>query len=240
MKGDTFPDGQGLFETILTLHGTPQLVIEHLERARGSATTLGWQFPAEQEIARVITHLIEASPSSSSKGRLRLIFTPEGGVEGAHTSYERWAKPAKVTLSPKTIFEDSPLVAMKLLPYRENIEILEKARRSGFDDAIRLNNKGEVAESSVANLFLKVAGKWITPPKDSGILPGIIRGLALQCSLVEEDRLLARDLPSVESIFLVNSLKGFQPVESLDDEALEVDGEFSKIIATLPQFGSVG
>lgn len=240
MKADTFPDGEGIFETILTLQGVPQLIAEHIQRARDTAATLGWKFATDQEITSIVTALVSSSPSTSSLGRLRLIFTQDGLVDGIHASYERWSKPAKLTLSSRTIDETLPLVGMKVLPYRENIEILEGAQRSGFDDVIRLNTKEEVVETSIANLFLKVSGEWITPPKNAGLLPGIIRAIALECALVEENRLEAKDLHLVESIFLVNSLKGFQPVERLDARSLSIDRDFSKIIASLPQFRSVG
>jgi para-aminobenzoate synthetase/4-amino-4-deoxychorismate lyase len=117
---------------------------------------------------------------------------------------------------------------------------LEVAQNSGFDDAIRLNGKGEVGETSIANLVLKVQGKWITPPVNAGILPGIIRALAVDLLSIEERTISSKDLFRVESIFLLNSLKGFQPVAFLEDRALVIDTEMMEKVATLSQFNSVG
>jgi branched-subunit amino acid aminotransferase/4-amino-4-deoxychorismate lyase len=236
----TFPDGEGIFETILTVVGNSQFLAEHLTRARNGADFLGWRFPSNREIDSAVAEVISLSPVATKLGRLRLIFTSGGEIAGSHDFYERWESPARLTLSSSVIDESGPLIGIKALPYRDHLEILGLAQRSGFDDAIRLNSRQEVAETSVANILFKVEGRWITPNESSGILPGVVRAKALELFPIEEASISLSDLERVESAFLMNSLKGFQPVESIDARRLAIDAGFMKKVASLSQFGSVG
>ena len=67
----------------------------------------------------------------------------------------------------------------------------------GADDAILLNERGELAEASASNLFLITDGKLKTPPVEAGILPGI----ALYQTLLEDPETQQRSMDLVEAAF---------------------------------------
>ena len=66
---------------------------------------------------------------------------------------------------------------------------------------------------------MRRGGRWWTPPRSSGCLPGILRGLALAQGLVQEAPLQASELPGAEAALLINSL-GCRPVESFEGRPL--------------------
>ena len=64
-----------------------------------------------------------------------------------------------------------------------------RARHPDADDVILTNTRGEATESTIANLAVKLEGRWWTPPLDAGLLAGIGREVAL-----DEGRLAERPI----------------------------------------------
>ncbi|HVC90726.1 MAG TPA: aminotransferase class IV, partial [Acidobacteriaceae bacterium] len=91
-----------------------------------------------------------------------------------------------------------------------------EARADGFDEVLFMNEKGEVTEGAIGNLFIERAGKLLTPPLTSGVLPGIFRRHLLEtCATAEESILTVEDLKTADAVFLCNSVRGIRKVESL-------------------------
>jgi branched-chain amino acid aminotransferase len=218
-----FPDGDGIFETLKTIRGVPLALSRHLFRAGRSATILGLPIPSEEEVRHQISGILSKAPSALEFGRLRVSFHASGEMDLLHETYHPWIGPARLTILDRPILENSPLVGLKTLPFIENIECLKTARDAGFDEGIRFNSLGQVAEGATSNLLLKIKGRWITPSLASGALPGITRGLALQWLDIQESVITRAELERVESIYLLSSLKDLQPVSILGERLLAID-----------------
>lgn len=218
-----FPGGDGIFETIKTVRGVPFALTRHIARATRSASILGMRIQSESQIRDAVSGVLSKTPETLEFGRLRITFQKSGEFELVHETYHPWTNPARLTILDRPIDESSPLIGMKTLPFTENIECLKLAHQEGFDDSIRFNLNGEVAEAAVSNLLLKIEGQWVTPHLASGCLPGITRGLALEWLDIEERAVTAEDLVSAESIYLLSSLKDAQPVSVVEERALEID-----------------
>ena len=67
----------------------------------------------------------------------------------------------------------------KILSWAMNLTWLESAQARGFDEVILLNERGEVAECTSANIFIANGSQVWTPPLSSGCLPGITREVLL-------------------------------------------------------------
>ena len=78
----------------------------------------------------------------------------------------------------------------------------------GKQEIIYHNVKGELLESSIGNLVLKIAGKLYTPPIRLGILPGIYRQNLLGTGQVEVKVLTLADLAQAEAIYGCNAVRG--------------------------------
>ena len=78
----------------------------------------------------------------------------------------------------------------------------------GEQEKIYHNKSGELLETSIGNLVLKINGKLYTPPISLGILPGIYRQHLLERGQVEEKVLTVPDLDQAETIYGCNAVRG--------------------------------
>jgi para-aminobenzoate synthetase/4-amino-4-deoxychorismate lyase len=90
---------------------------------------------------------------------------------------------------------------------------LAEARTHGADDAILLNEHGEVTDTPFGNILFRRNGEWFTPPLSSGALPGVGRALAIAQDGVKEARLHQSELHSVEALVRVSATRGKTPVK---------------------------
>jgi para-aminobenzoate synthetase/4-amino-4-deoxychorismate lyase len=78
----------------------------------------------------------------------------------------------------------------------------------GVDEVVFLNEKNELTEGSITNLFIARNGILLTPPLSSGLLPGTLRAELIATGRAEEQVLTLADLQSAEAIWLGNSVRG--------------------------------
>ena len=83
----------------------------------------------------------------------------------------------------------------------------------GKQEIIYHNAAGELLETSIGNLVLKINGKLYTPPISQGILPGIYRQHLLETGQVEEKVLTLADLNQAETIYGCNAVRGLYELE---------------------------
>jgi para-aminobenzoate synthetase/4-amino-4-deoxychorismate lyase len=87
------------------------------------------------------------------------------------------------------------------------------AQQDGFDEIIFLNERGEVTEGSISNLFVRQREKLLTPPLSSGVLAGVLRRHILETDSTAEERVLTlSDLEQGDAIYIGNSLRGLRQV----------------------------
>lgn len=228
--------GLGLFETMLGLDGKLVFPDRHLARLQKSVERLGWSvdLPGLPEIA---AELLRKNQLTTGRARLRLIVTAGSGTHNDLTPGDDrlvWlsAFPAgetpeslSVCLSPWPRNERSPLAGLKTACYAENIIALDHARRQGFEETIFTNTAGHLCETATANLFLVIDGVLLTPPLDSGCLPGIGREVLLEIAAahaipIREYPLTPRSLDSSDEIFISSSTRGPVPVTRCGDRSL--------------------
>jgi para-aminobenzoate synthetase/4-amino-4-deoxychorismate lyase len=82
----------------------------------------------------------------------------------------------------------------------------------GFEDVILWNERGEVTESCIANVVVELDGELVTPPMESGLLPGTYRAWLLEQGRVKERRILLNELERCSQVYLVNSVRGMWKV----------------------------
>ena len=106
----------------------------------------------------------------------------------------------------------------KTLAYLDHVIARELARDAGADEAIRLDADGNVVEGATSNVFAVVGGTVVTPPVDTGALPGIVRRRVLELHPVIVRPLSRRELVDADEMFLTSSIKGVIGVNRLDNE----------------------
>lgn len=228
---EQFPGGEGIFESLKTVGGVPFALTRHLARARRSAAILGMSIQTDAKIRRAVADLLEKTPESLEFGRLRIRFLKSGEFDLVHETYHPWTSPATLTILDRPINQSALTAGLKALPFLENIRCLNLAHEEGFDEGVRFNLNGVVAESATSNLLLKIDDSWVTPSLASGCLPGITRELALLWLDIEERVVTRADLEKAQSIYLISSLKVAQPVSLFGTRALEIDTQIRQELA---------
>jgi branched-chain amino acid aminotransferase len=106
--------------------------------------------------------------------------------------------------------------------YASNALAVDEATAAGYDDAILLNQRGEVAEASTANVFIVSGGRVVTPGADADLLEGITRAIAIEIlrdeiGIQAEQRAVARsELYSADEVFLTGTGCQIVPVTEID------------------------
>lgn len=228
--------GNGVFETIRTVDNKPWAMSRHMRRAVSSAQQNGFRIPSEELIRSAVEKLCQTERHHN--GLLRLSFGQNGDWSAVHLSYEPSTVAAKLLTYDKEIAVQGQPV--KSYPYNHRLEILDAIKLLGADEAIVCNAKNKVCEGSVTNLLLRIDGKWVTPPISDGVLPGVMRALVIEYCGVSVRSVDKSEIPSVESAFLLSSLRIAQPVASLDGRELEQSPDFRSKIEAMALRTSVG
>ena len=101
----------------------------------------------------------------------------------------------------------SPMAGVKSISWLNNVWAVSEAVKEGYDEVVMLNERGEVAECTSANIFAVKNGKILTPPLNSGCLEGVTRGILMEIApeagvSVIEQALHPEDLYSADEVFI--------------------------------------
>jgi len=100
-----------------------------------------------------------------------------------------------------------------------------EALKNGYDEAIMLNNKGNVAEGSAENIFVVKNGVIKTPPLDADILNGITRDSVIQLIKKERMKLVEKnitvnELLKADEVFMTGTAAEVKSVTKIDKNAI--------------------
>src|SRR5580692_3631435 len=110
----------------------------------------------------------------------------------------------------------SEFAGVKYLSWSENLTWNERAHEQGFDEVILLNERGEIAELTSANIFVVHGDRVSTPPLSSGCLPGITRATLLDIAQIDERTLFPADLESADEVFITSTTRELMPVSEVE------------------------
>ncbi|MEO8926208.1 MAG: aminotransferase class IV [Caulobacteraceae bacterium] len=226
--------GDGLFETILWSDGALVRFEAHAARLERGCAVLGLPAPQPGQLQFAALDAVARAELQPARAAVRLTWTAGAGGRGL----DRPARPrprllASAAPSPKpngparlvTVDirrnEGSPASRLKTLAYLDNVLARRTARLAGADEALMLNNRGEIACAAAANLFWFEGDALVTPALKCGVLDGITRGAVIERARamgmdVREVRITPHALTNGRGLFLTNSLIGSRPVSTLD------------------------
>ncbi len=198
------PDGE-LLETLLWQPGW-LLLERHLARLLHSAALFGWTV----DPPTVRRALDQAVVGETSPRRVRLTVD-RAGRPAVSVAPAPEPRRFRVGLAASPIDSTCRMLAHKTT--RREIYDAALAARPGLDDVILHNERGELTESTIANLVLRLDGRLVTPPLDSGLLPGVMRAELLARGEIAEQVLTIAELDRAEEVWLVNSVRGWMACE---------------------------
>ena len=102
--------------------------------------------------------------------------------------------------------------------------VYEKARQSqsDCDEVLLFNERDELTEASIANLVFELDGDLVTPPVTCGLLAGTLRGDLIKQGRISEKIVTLGDLARCTQIFLINSVRGWQKAELIENTSTSV------------------
>ncbi|MHB1701783.1 MAG: aminodeoxychorismate synthase component I [Acidobacteriaceae bacterium] len=186
----------------------------HLDRLESSASYFNFVFDRKT----VLSRLGDAADSFAPDGRYRVRLRLASSGDIALDSSKLVAEPliGRVRLSPEHTSSADVFLRHKTTRREMYDRLHAEARADGFDEVLFTNEKGEVTEGSISNIFIERSGKLLTPPLACGVLPGIFRRHLLEtCATAEVSVLTVEDLRTSDAVLLCNSVRGIRRVESL-------------------------
>ena len=196
------PEDLELIETFLwdPDKGAPDIDL-HLERLCRSAADLKFKF----EISEIKKKIVKIKSQSLLRCRLTLRFDGKINITTAPLilNSTTWI----LGLSETILSSSDPW----LLHKSSNRGLYDAERANlphGIDEFIYLNERNEVCEGTITNIFVKKAGQWITPPLSSGCLPGVLRRKKIEDGSCKVKIVTFSDLHDAEKIIVGNALRG--------------------------------
>jgi len=204
----------GLIETLRFENGVVRLE-RHLDRMQRSAKALG--LPFDRACAQRTLETGVAGARDVLRVRLTLAedgnFNCTTGPIGAAPPHWSYA------ISPHHVNSADQLLRHKA-DWRSfyDDEQARLAKLTGCDEVIFLNERGEVAEASRTNIFVRRGSGLVTPPLSAGVLDGVLRSELMEQGTCVEATLMPADL--IGEVFLGNSLRGLIPAAPSQASAL--------------------
>jgi branched-chain amino acid aminotransferase len=232
--------GDGIFEGIRFYNGRVFRLEEHLERLWDSARSIRLEIPMSmREMTEALRETIREN--DLREGYIRLLVTR--GVGNLGLNPEQCKQPSviiiamTITLYPESLYQKGLTVvtvptrrtnpgalnpAVKSLNYLNNVMARIEANLSGADEALMLNDAGNVAECTADNVFIIKRGQMFTPPISAGALRGITRAVVFEIAAelgikVVETDVTRHDVFIADECFLTGTAAEIIPV-------IEVDG----------------
>jgi branched-chain amino acid aminotransferase len=249
--------GEGIYETLRTYHGRLFLYDRHVRRLRNSARLIDLPIPfTDDELAAHIADTIAATNLDGADAYVRVLVTRGVG----ELTYD-----LKATPKPSWVIIVKRLPSLAAEIYRQGVKVVlvdvvrnhpqsvnpmiksnnlmnsalaaqQALKRGGFEAVMR-NYRGELTECTQSNLFVVKNGVALTPPLESGLLPGITREFVFEVGRaagidVREQVLRDEDLFAADEAFLTSTTREIVPITVVDEHKLG-DGTPGAITLTL-------
>ena len=178
----------------------------HLARLEASANALAFAFDEE-----AINAMLAEVTGDRTPLRVRLTLAGDGFASTTIAPFEPLKDNAIWTLRiAKTSLSSADLLLRHKTTRRENYEAARvEFSREQADEVLLLNERGEVCEGTITNVFLDVGEPvLVTPSLACGLLPGVLRGSLLDQKTAREAVVTEADLRGARAVFVGNSLRG--------------------------------
>jgi branched-subunit amino acid aminotransferase/4-amino-4-deoxychorismate lyase len=243
--------GRGVFTTLAIYNSEPFLWSKHWQRLTTHAKKLDVDHTGctEKNVGDALRKLIAVN--QVQEGRARVIMLARSGRDIWKTKAPGAKKtdllimtgePQKIpqtglslAVSPYRTNTLSPLSGIKSLNYLDHVLSWEEAQSRDFDEAVVLNERGEIVSATTANLFWATNGTLHTPALSTGALAGITRECVIEIANKHFVPLLEgnyemQDLTEADEIFLTSSSLGVAPVTTFDFRRYSVEGPLTTTI----------
>lgn len=238
--------GRGVFTTLAVYDSRPFLWSKHWQRLSAHAAKLDIDHTGctEKSVGESVKKLIAVNQVKDGRARVTMLARGARDFWKAKLPSSRKTDLLIMTGDPRSVPQNglslavspyrvstfSPLTGIKSLNYLHHVLSKEEARSRDFDEAVVLNERGEIVSATTANIFWAKGGTVHTPALSTGALAGITRECVIDIAnkhfipLVEGVYEMV-DLVEADEIFLTSSGVGVAPVTTFDFRRYAVEPE---------------
>ena len=218
VKTRVLSEKRPIFSLLETMLWTPNegyiLFDEHMKRLADSASYFDYKL--DTELIRLRLNDV-ASGLNERSYKVRLLLDQNGDVrlEKKALGNRQISGVARVALAAEPINSNDVFLYHKTT----NRKVYEKARSScslEYDDVILWNERGEITESTIANVIVQIDDRLYTPPVTCGLLAGTFHNSLLKRGKIEEKIITRAMLESCKKLYLVNSVRLWRVAELMD------------------------
>jgi len=231
-------NGWGIFSTVRVFDGIPFALERHYARLARDAERIQLPLNMGQDALRdAMMQMLQANRAGNACVRVYFIFNTIGiwksdeplpQVDLIMYAVDVPSRIGATTLSVQEHGRHAahPLAGTKVTSWLNNAWMVEQAHRRGFDDAVLLNERGEVSESTAANVFCVRGGEVATPPLNSGCLAGVSRAILLEEApkigiRIAERALKLDDFTAADEVFITSTTRHVQPISHIERWAIK-------------------
>jgi len=214
--------GWGLFTTMRILQGEPFAFERHWRRLKKDALRTHVPFPFDPaQVLAQLRDLLRRNEVREGTARIYMIYNKVGFWQGGEELPEvdlllytaglpAYREQARLTVAEHARYAASPLAGVKVTSWLQNVWSLQSAQLQGFDEVVMLNERGEVAECTAANIFCVRDRRVLTPAVSSGCLEGVTRSVLMEVApaagyAIEEAVLFPQDLFDAAEVFITST-----------------------------------
>lgn len=222
--------GDGVFETVLLREGEPVLWPYHLARLTHGCQRLGIAMPSQAALAATWE-----GATGTPLEVLKLIVTRGSGGRGyalpdrsaprllsRRTPFApamaRWQDGVTVRCCRLRLGHQPALAGIKHLNRLENVLARREWQAPDIAEGLLADTDGQLVEATSMNVFWQQQGRVLTPRLDKCGVAGTLRAALINQGAVSEGYMSLDALPSVEQLWVANSVQGVWPVASLLSE----------------------
>jgi branched-chain amino acid aminotransferase len=237
--------GWGIFTTLRISRGEAFAYERHWRRLEKDAGIIHLPMPYTAAKVRVHLHeVIRANQVTEGCARVYLVYNSVGFWQSAEdrppvdliiysSSLPEHREIVRLGLRQHGRHAASALAGVKTISWLNNVWAVAEANKEGFDEVVMLNERGEVAECTSANIFAVKDGKILTPPLNSGCLEGVTRGILMEIAPdaglpVVEQSLRPEDLYSADEVFISSTNRNLIDVGEIAGHPIPAPGPVSK------------
>jgi para-aminobenzoate synthetase / 4-amino-4-deoxychorismate lyase len=174
------------------------LLTHHIARLTASADY--WGIPCDLGAVGEALSAVE----SSKPARVRLVLHKDGGLDLSIEGLVDLDEPVALTFSDRRVDQSDPMWFHKT-DDRRRYPITE----DGHEEVL-VNQDGKATETNLSNLMVRIGDRWVTPPVESGCLPGVYRAAMLSDGTVTERPLTPDDLRAADELAVTNAVRGWR------------------------------
>ncbi len=224
--------GASAFTTMLAHNGRVFRLDRHIARVLETVGLLGLRHDAApQSLADAVDALLKKN--DLSRARMRMTLTPGPASGDAPTTLitaapvgeqptDWYEKGISVVVSSFKQHQGDPAFGYKTGCYLSRVLARREAVAKGVEEALWFTTGNQLSEACFCNVFLVLDGKAYTPPRDTPVLPGIVREAVLELceaggiDAIADEPLTVNEMLKAQEMFLSSSVSGLRPVVRIE------------------------